>query len=279
MSESTDQPLTGRTIVLTAHRKAAEFALVLERRGATIWHAPVLSVASVHDEALLEATRHLLHHPPDVVIVTTGVGFRGWLQAADEAGLGDDLRVVLSRARLLARGAKAQGAIRGEGLECDWVAGTEQAAEIRDLLLAESSAGRTVAGRRVAVQHHGSGADGLDDLVAGLGAEVTSLVVYRWAPSPDPEAVAAAVRAVAAQEVDAVVFTAAPGAREFLERAQALGLLDEVVRGFQQHVVAATVGPVTAAPLQEAGIAPLVPARFRTGALVRDLTERLSDGR
>ena len=41
-------------------------------------------------------------------------------------------------------------------------------------------------------------------------------------------------------------------------------------------MLAATVGPVTAAPLLELGIEPLVPERFRMGAMLKQLTEALS---
>jgi uroporphyrinogen-III synthase len=41
-------------------------------------------------------------------------------------------------------------------------------------------------------------------------------------------------------------------------------------------VASAAVGPVTAEPLREAGIDPLVPDRYRLGALVRLVTEELT---
>jgi len=37
--------------------------------------------------------------------------------------------------------------------------------------------------------------------------------------------------------------------------------------------LAATVGPVTAAPLQELRLEPLVPERFRRGAMLKQLTD------
>ena len=33
--------------------------------------------------------KQLLDDPPDVIVATTGIGFRGWLEAADAAGLGE----------------------------------------------------------------------------------------------------------------------------------------------------------------------------------------------
>ncbi|HET9127149.1 MAG TPA: uroporphyrinogen-III synthase [Propionibacteriaceae bacterium] len=267
-----DLPLLGTTILLTAHRRAEELGSALERRGAQVRHAPVLSIVSHVDDAdLVAQTRRLIDDPPDVVIATTGVGFRGWIEAADAAGLAPQLLEVLGKARLIARGPKAQGAIHGAGLVTDWVAQSETAAEIKETLTLEG-----VSAQHIAVQHHGSGSDGLDDLLTALGNRVTSLVVYRWGPPPNPELVDAAVRELADGRVDCIVFTSAPGATAFLSAADKLGLRDEVATAMHNRVLAAAVGPVTAAPLVEAGVEPLVPDRYRMGALVREITARLS---
>jgi uroporphyrinogen-III synthase len=201
------------------------------------------------------------------VVITTGIGFRGWVEAADAAGLADELLAMLGGARLVARGPKAHGAIQAAGLQADWVAESETSAEILELLLAEG-----VAGQRVAVQHHGAGADGLDIELAAAGADVRSLVVYRWGPSPDPAALRSSALAAAGGEVDAVVFTSAPGAAAWLAAVDREGVGELVVARFRSGaMVAAAVGPVTAKPLQDRGVEPLVPDRGRLGALVRAL--------
>lgn len=265
---SLGQVMAGCVVLVTADRRSSELGSALTRRGAQVRHAPALSIVPhEHDDELLAATRALLDDPPDTVVVTTGIGFRGWVEAADAAGLADDLVEVLARARIVARGPKARGAIQAAGLQADWVAESETSAEILDLLLAEG-----VAGLRIAVQHHGAGADGLDVELAAAGADVASLVVYRWGPPPDPDALAASVRAAAAGEVDAVVFTSAPGASAWLDAADREGVLASVVhRCASGCMVTAAVGPVTAAPLRERGIEPIVPERGRLGALVRAL--------
>ncbi|NLF03858.1 MAG: uroporphyrinogen-III synthase, partial [Actinomycetales bacterium] len=219
------------------------------------------------DDALLAATRDLLADPPDTVVVTTGIGLRGWIEAADAAGLADRLLAVLAGARLVARGPKARGAIQAAGLTADWVAESETNGEIAQVLLDEG-----VAGRSIAVQHHGAGSDGLDEAFVAAGASVRSVVVYRWGPPPDPEALAAGVQAAADGEIDAVVFTSAPGASAWLDAAEAAGVLEPIVgRARDESLVAAAVGPVTARPLLERGITPLVPDRGRLGSLVRAL--------
>ena len=271
----TNRPLAGCTVVITADRRAQELSAALGRRGAHVVRAPVMSIVPhVDDEALVARTREVIAEQPDVVVVTTGIGFRGWVEAADASGLADDLLEVLGRARVVARGPKAVGAIQAAGLSADWVAEGETSAEIQDLLLTEG-----VAGLRIAVQHHGSGADGLDEALGAAGACVTSLVVYRWGPPADPAAVTASVHTVADLAADAVAFTSAPGAWAWLEAARTEGRLDDVVAacGRVNGVLAAAVGPVTAQPLRDAGIDPLVPDRSRLGALVRALSQGLAE--
>jgi len=262
------QVMAGRTVLVTADRRSAELSAALARRGAETRHAPALSMVPNEDDAALVAgTRDLVAHPPDVVVVTTGVGFRGWVEAATVHGLADELLAVLRRARLVARGPKARGAIQAAGLHADWVAESETSAEIADVLLGEG-----VAGLRIAVQHHGAGADGVDELFTEAGADVVSLVVYRWGPPPDEAALRASVHAAARGEIDAVVFTSAPGAEAWLAAAEAEGVGDAVVARFASGaMVAAAVGPVTARPLVQRGAPTLQPDRGRLGALVRTL--------
>ncbi len=262
------QVMAGATILITADRRSGELAAALERRGANVRHAPALSIVPhVDDDALCHATRSLLEDPPDVVVATTGVGFRAWTEAADAHGLAGELSARLAGARIIARGPKARGAIQAAGLLADWVADSETSAEVAEYLLSEG-----VAGLHVAIQQHGAGADGLDVVLEKAGARVTNLVVYRWGPPPDPAAVSDSARAAAAGELDAVVFTSAPGAEAWLAAVEQAGLGPEVLRRMTTgQLVAAAVGPVTARPLVERGVTPLQPERGRLGALVREL--------
>lgn len=276
MAEPISQVMAGVVVLVTADRRAAELGSALARRGATLRHAPALSIVPHTDDAALAAgTRAVIAAPPDVVVVTTGIGFRGWTESADAVGLLDPLLDVLRSARIVARGPKARGAIQAAGLQADWVAESETSAEIAEVLLGEG-----VAGTRIAVQHHGAGSDGLDEAFRAAGAEVESLVVYRWGPPPDLPAQTASVRAAAAGEVDAVVFTSAPGAAAWLAAVDDEGVAAQVSERFSTGcLLAAAVGPVTAAPLRERGIEPLVPDRGRLGSLVRAVVAHYDDQR
>lgn len=268
--------LEGCTIVIAVDRRSSELAAALERHGARVRRAPALTIVShIDDVALITATAQLIARPPDIVVVTTGVGFRGWMETAEEAGLLDDLHRSLSSAQIVARGPKARGAIQQAGLAADWVAESETSAELGEFLVAEG-----IRGRRVAVQHHGSGADGLDELFARAGAEVVSLTVYRWGPPADPTAVSRSVAAAACGEIDAVLFTSAPGAAGWLATAARDGVTDDIVRRSDSgRLLMAAVGPVTAQPLLDAGIKPFVAERGRLGSLVRGVVTHFGGGR
>lgn len=266
--------LAGTRILVTAQRRADELAGALARRGAEVRVAPALGVVPhIDEDELLRRTAEILAQPPDTLVVTTGIGFRGWMDACEAAGLADDLVTVLDQVRLVARGPKARGALQAVGLRADWVAESETSAEIVEFLLAEG-----VGGTRIAVQHHGAGDPHLERQLVEGGASVIALEVYRWGPPTDPEAVTDTALDVAAGGYDAVMFTSAPAALAWLAELQAQGIT-EIVRDLavSGRLLIAAVGPVTAEPLVNAGMVPVHPDRSRMGALVRLVILTLGD--
>lgn len=266
--------LAGTKVLVTAQRRASDLALALERRGAIVTIAPSIGVEShIDEETLLEQTRHIIANGADVVVVTTGIGFRGWLETADAADLGPALVEALRGTRLIARGPKASGALQAAGLTPDWVAESETSSEIAELLLGEG-----VTGLRIAVQHHGAGDDHLEERLTAAGAVTQGLVVYRWGAPPDEGALRDSVRQTAAGEFDAVAFTSAPGAAAWLTIARELGLADAIAEQVDSGTLLMTaVGPITAEPLIAAGLRTVVPERSRLGALVRLIVTRCGE--
>ena len=122
--------LAGFTVGVTAARRADEFATLLTRRGAGIVAAPAIRIIPLADDTELErVTRDLVADPPQIVVATTGIGFRGWMEAAEGWGIAEDLRLTLSSTRMLARGPKAKGAIRAAELREEWSPASESSAE------------------------------------------------------------------------------------------------------------------------------------------------------
>ncbi|MCZ2807439.1 uroporphyrinogen-III synthase [Modestobacter sp. VKM Ac-2983] len=265
-------PLAGYTVAVTAARRSEELGALLDRRGARVLYAPAIRIVPLSDDAdLVAATREVLAAPVDLVVATTGVGFRGWLEAAEAWDL--PLREHLATARVLARGPKARGAIRGAGLVDAWSPESESSAEVLSHLL--SGAEGPLPGRRIAVQLHG---DPLPELVSGLvraGAEVVKVPVYRWVLPEDTAPLRRLVTVIAARAVDAVTFTSAPAAASLLQVAEEEGVYPGVLAALTDAVLPVAVGPVTAGPLEAAGIRTVQPERARLGALAREVVSAL----
>lgn len=264
-------PLAGFTVGVTAARRADELGALLERRGASVLRAPVLRIVPLIDDAeLLATTKQLLDDAPDLVVATTAIGFRGWIEAADGWGLGEALLRRLGEAELLARGPKVRGAVRAAGLTEAWSPASESMAEVLERLLDEG-----VDGRRVAVQLHGEPLPGFIESLRVAGARVVAIPVYRWLPPEDLGPVDRLLDAVFARSIDAVSFTSAPAAASLLDRAGQRGRLDDLLTAFRRDVLVACVGPVTALPLQAHDIPTLQPERFRLGPLVQLIAREL----
>ncbi|NEB11561.1 uroporphyrinogen-III synthase, partial [Streptomyces coelicoflavus] len=264
-------PLAGFTVGVTAARRADELGALLQRRGADVLHAPALRIVPLADDSeLMAATKDIVDRAPDVVVATTAIGFRGWIEAADGWGLGDALLERLGTVELLARGPKVKGAVRAAGLTERWSPASESMAEVLDRLLEEG-----VAGRRIAVQLHGEPLPGFVEALREGGAEVLGVPVYRWLPPEDLGPVDRLLDAAVSRGVDAVTFTSAPAAVSLLGRAGERGMLPELLAAFGHDVLPACVGPVTAVPLQAHGVDTVQPERFRLGPLVQLLCQEL----
>ncbi|MDG4863065.1 uroporphyrinogen-III synthase [Streptomyces sp. T-3] len=258
-------PLAGFTVGVTAARRADELGALLTRRGGTVLHAPALRIVPLADDSeLLAATKQLLDQAPDVVVATTAIGFRGWVEAADGWGLGEALLACLGGSELLARGPKVKGAIRAQGLTEHWSPSSESMAEVLDRLLDEG-----VDGRRIALQLHGEPLPGFVEALRAGGAEVVVVPVYRWLPPEDLAPLDRLIDATLSRGVDALTFTSAPAAASLLSRADERGQLDQLIAALHHDVLPACVGPVTALPLQAHGLDTVQPERFRLGPLVQ----------
>lgn len=263
--------LAGFTVGVTAARRADELGALLERRGATVVHGPAIRIVPLADDAdLLRATRSLLAAPVDLAVATTGIGFRGWVEAAEGWGLGDALLSSLGAAAVLTRGPKAKGAVRAAGLVEAWSPESESNAEVLDHLL-----GSGVAGKRIAVQLHGEPLRDFVDQLRAAGADVLEIPVYRWTAPADPAPLARLLDAVLAGQVDALTFTSAPAAASVLRAAEDAGRLAPLLEMLRYRVLVVCVGPITAAPMQRVGVPVIQPHRARIGALVRELAVAL----
>lgn len=256
---------------MTSDRRSEDLIAAFDRRGAEVLHAPAIRIAPAADDSRLTSeTAAIIAAQPDILLATTSYGIRRWLESADADGVGTELITTLARSQIFVRGPKSRGAVRAAGLEDAGMSDEETTRSLVDLVI-----GLGAKDRVVAVQLHGfTDQEQLTRLV-DAGAQVFTVAPYRWQMPEDSTRVLRLVDAICAGSVDAVTFTSAPAVDALFAAADQVGKLDGVRDALRTTVVAAAVGPVTAAPLRAVGITPLVPERFRMGALIRLVCEHL----
>jgi len=264
--------LDGFRIGVTSDRRSSDLIEAFERRGARVVHAPTLRMAhSQQDGPLLADTRAMIIARPDVLLATTAYGIRRWFEVAEAEGLGHALTEALADTKILVRGPKARGGIRATGLNDSGMSDSETTASLVTKVLAEFPPGLTIG-----VQVHGFTDEAQLDRLRAVHTSVLIVAPYRWIAVDDTdERVYKLVEAICARQLDCVTFTSAPAVHALFGAAEGMGLYPELVAALQTQVVAGAVGPVTAAPLESAGIVPIQPTRFRMGALIRLVCEHL----
>jgi uroporphyrinogen-III synthase len=268
-----DTSLQGRTVGVTADRRADDQVVMWRRLGAEVIRgAAIRSEPVVDQERLRAAVAELIADPPQWLVANTGYGMRALFALLEQWGVADQLRAALGGARIVARGPKAAGAVRSKGLDLAWRSPSEQLTEVAEYLI-----GQDIAGARIAFQLHGDDSAEFTSSLGHAGAEVIALPVYRWTRPGDDEAALTLIDACCAGQVDALTFTSAPGVRNFMAVAEGAGRSAELVDAAGGMVIGC-VGPVCAAAAAEEGFKDLVvPDAWRLGSLVRVVADALAD--
>jgi uroporphyrinogen-III synthase len=213
-------PLAGRRVLVTRERPG-ELAALLEARGATVVHVPLIQVLEPADSGVALARELDRLREFDWLVVTSPAGAE---RVADAAADVSSVRLAVvgtATSRVLANAA---------GRAVDVVPATQRAQALLDELCAVAKPGQRF------LVPQGDRAD--DTLVAGLrraGHQVTSVVAYRTVPRlPDRSEIDGA---------DAVLFASGSAAHAWFD---AFGAL--------VPPVVVSIGPTTTAVAQRFGL-------------------------
>ncbi len=263
-------PLDGVRVGVTGARKGPELCAAVERRGGTALHGPTIEPDQpTPDGELLPQLRELLASDADWFVANTGMGVRLLAACADRHELRDDLVAWLGGRRVVARGAKAVGGLRGIGVVQDAVSDDET-----DASMAAWLRGHVAPADHLVVQYSARTRSDYEDLVAEVGATMQVVRPYRTGVPRNDAAARALVAAAVARELDVVVSTSAIATDNLATIAARHDLLDDLRAAFDDGVVLAAIGAVTAAAAGEHGFAVgLVPPRHRTGSLLSALED------
>lgn len=262
----------GLRVAAFESRRADDMARLIERFGGRPSVSPSMREVPLEDHRdAVDFANLLITGQVDIVIFMTGVGARLLVSAVERHVERRRFLDALSDVVTIARGPKPVAALRDLGIEP-----THRVPEPNTWreLLQTVDLHVPVANHTVALQEYGQPNP---SLVAGLearGARVRSVKVYQWDLPLDVEPLAANVRAIVAGEIDVVLFTSAQQVVNLLRQAEAMGLGDELRRGFER-VVVASVGPTTSELLRERGLpVDLEPEHPKMGHLVSAAAER-----
>ncbi len=259
-------------------RRAPELAKLISSYGGEPVVAPAMrEVPLESNQETLAFAAALLAGEFDMVIFLTGVGARALLSVVETAYKREDYIAALQRVNVVARGPKPVAVLRELGVTP--AVTVPEPNTWRELLAALDEAGASreelrLRGARVAVQEYGVSNP---ELLSGLrerGASVRRVPVYQWAMPDDRAPLQAAVKALANEEIDTVLFTTSVQVAHLFQVAAEMKLEDPMRLGLSRTIVA-SIGPTTSEELQRRGIrADLEPSHPKMGFLVKEAAEQ-----
>ena len=272
---------TGLRVLALESRRAPELAKLISSYGGEPVVAPAMrEVPLESNQETLAFAAALLAGEFDMVIFLTGVGARALLSVVETAYKREDYIAALQGVNVVARGPKPVAVLRELGVTPGVT--VPEPNTWRELLAALDEAGASreelrLRGARVAVQEYGVSNP---ELLSGLrerGADVTRVPVYQWAMPDDRAPLQAAVKALANEEIDTVLFTTSVQVVHLFQMAAEMKLEDPMRRGLSRTIVA-SIGPTTSEELQRRGIrADLEPSHPKMGFLVKETAERSAE--
>ncbi|WP_028545894.1 uroporphyrinogen-III synthase [Paenibacillus taiwanensis] len=264
--------LEGKVVALTGPRKAEEMSALVRKQGGTpLIRATQGTLLAGFDHLDNEVDKLLNQNPPmDWAVWTTGMGLNMLIEAAVDAEKRELLLQQFAGMKHAARGYKTINALRKLGITPDV---RDDDGSTLGLVRGMQSQGiEAWSGKHVSLQLHGDPAPTLVSFLKEAGASWTELMPYRHTPPAEQE-LALFVQELLSGKIDAVAMTSAPQARFLFQYAHKHGLAAELRRIFAERTLAAAVGKVTAAALQDEGVSRvLVPEEERMGVLIVKLS-------
>ncbi|MGH9678538.1 MAG: uroporphyrinogen-III synthase, partial [Candidatus Acidiferrales bacterium] len=228
-SQASSGDFAGLRVLSLESRRGAEMAKLIASRGGEAVVAPSMREIPIETNTKgQEFVRKLAAGEFDVVVFLTGVGARALARVAETVCPLEQFLAELRKVAIVARGPKPVAVLREWNVPIAIVA--PEPNTWREVLSAldENSARVPLRESHVAVQEYGVSNP---ELIAGLrqhGALVTSVPVYDWGLPEDLGPLQAAVSAIAAGEIDVILFTTGMQVNHLLQIATEMKRVDEV---------------------------------------------------
>lgn len=232
-------------------RRAAEMRTLIEKFGGQATNAPSMREIPLDQQPdAFEFADRLFSGEIDVLVLMTGVGTRHLADAVSTKYPFEKLLEALREITIVVRGPKPTAVLN------EWKVPihvrTPEPNTWREMLDAMQKE-LELSGKRVAVQEYGTSNEQFLEGLKVLGAEVSSVMVYRWDLPEDREPLERAIIEQVEDPFDALIFTSAQQIRHVLQVAQQLGK-EKAFRSSLSHSRICSVGPTCSETLVECGL-------------------------
>jgi uroporphyrinogen-III synthase len=273
MSYAAEHGLRGAEVAIFESRYGDEFANLLRKQGAVPLVGPTMVEAPLElGPEVRTFAEALRRNEVAALLVLTGVGNRKLVTLLAPIMPQEELRELLTRVVVVARGPKAVQALRELGVRPQVVAPEPHTWQT---LLTALTAHMEVAGKVVALQQYGVPHERLTRALEERAARVLQVPVYRWQLPEDLGPLVTVIERICAGHVQAILFTAGPQAGVLLEVARMRGLEPEL-RAALGRMAIGSVGPSCSEAMRNLELEPdFEPEHGKMGHLVLEAARRM----
>lgn len=260
----------GLRVLSLESRRAKEMEALIERHQGIPFVAPSVKEKPMDDnEEVFRWAERLFAGEFEMAVFMTGVGLAYLRDALLTRHPLERLSEALGKLTVVCRGPKPAVLLHELGIKARiQIPEPNTWKEIVPILAARPE-------RRITIQEYGRPNMEFVDALRAMGAEVSTVTIYRWDMPDDMAPLEEATRRIARRETDVVVFTTSIQLVHLLEVSQRMGLEADVREALRNDLAVASVGPIMDAALIEQGITPdIVPAHPKMGILLRAAAEQ-----
>jgi len=257
-------------------RRASEMRKLIEKFGGLPTNAPSMREIPLDQQsATLEFADRLFAGEIDILVLMTGVGTRHMADAIATRHSHEKFIAALHEITIVVRGPKPTAVLKEWGVPIH--VRTPEPNTWREMLAAMQSE-LDLSGKHVAVQEYGiSNVEFLQSL-RDSGADVESVIVYRWDLPEDREPLESAITKQIENPFDVLMFTSAQQIRHVIQVAEEIGNEEKFRESLSQSKIC-SVGPTCSETLVECGLrVDFEASPPKMGPLVRGAMELVTAG-
>jgi len=277
MGEVVKNGFEGLRVLSFESRRGTEMAKLITNAGGVPTVVSSMREVPLEDNhEALEFVREIIAGQIDSVVFLTGVGAQTVLRVAESANQREAFLEALQKIPVVARGPKPVSVLRPLGVPIALTA--PEPNTWRELLqvLDANTQNVPLRDKMVAVQEYGATNGELLAALRERGAQVRRVPVYDWQLPEDLEPLRKAVRQILDREIDVVFFTTSVQVRHLMLVAGEMGFAEQVLRSLN-HVVIASIGPMTSEELRQNGLpVDMEPSHPKMGFLVNEAAAKAS---